>query len=227
MSTPDERKKRMRWLLFGILVIALGTLAWMHRHDLSKQALLETVNALHPAVFIAAFLVLPLLGAPISVFLVAAGIRFGLPLGSAITCGCIVFHHLVGYRIAHGSLRHRVHAWLERSGRKMPSIKMENRIWWTALFAAISGPPYAAKLYLLALTDVPFRIYLLVGAPIYMILSTPLIAAGGALGKINAVWISLIGISVACLVALTRYLKRRFSSAPVEETDQPDKLPRA
>ena len=99
-----------------ILVVGLAVFAWLHRDQLTREALMEYGKQLNPVVFVALFIILPLLGVPVSVFLVLLGIRFGFPVGMAITAAVMMIHHGIAYRIGHGGFREGFRAWLDRKG---------------------------------------------------------------------------------------------------------------
>lgn len=203
----------------AVAVMAIALAAWylvVHRDELNREALVAHGRALPAGWFMAAFLVLPLLGFPISVFLLLAGVRFGLGGGMAVSAAGILFHHVAAYRLAHGLFRDRLRRRLERAGRAVPPIKPGHRAWLTALFAALHGPPYIAKLYLWALTDVPFRIYVWVGAPVYILFCLVPVGAGSAVMNWNPAWIyGLAGVSVV-FVAAGFWLKGKFGDRLAE-----------
>lgn len=217
MNFPERLRRHRGKIAIGLLAVAAG--AWFlhtHRGELTREAILAYGKALPAGWFIAAFLVLPLAGFPVSIFLVLAGIRFGLGGGMAVAAGCTLFHHFAVYRLTHGLFRDRLRQRLERADYAIPPIGTKRRVWFTALFAAIHGPPYAAKLYLLALTDIPFRIYLWVGAPVYILFNLIPVGAGSAVMQFDAKWIyTLVGVSVALLLA-GYWLRRRFGAAARE-----------
>lgn len=201
---PRETLKRHRGkVAAGVLAIALA--AWyavVHRDDLNREALAAYGKDLPAGWFMAAFLVLPLAGFPVSVFLLLAGVRFGLGGGMAVSAAGILFHHVAAYRLTHGLFRDRLRRRLEHAGHAVPPIKPGHRAWLTALFAALHGPPYIAKLYLWALTDVPFRIYLGVGAPVYILFCLVPVGAGSAVVDFNPAWLyGLVAVSVLLLAA--------------------------
>lgn len=215
MKLP-ENLRRHPWK-FGTALILLVTAAWFfhaHRGELSRESVMAHGLALPAGGFIAAFLVLPLLGFPVSILLVLAGIRFGLGGGMALAAGGMLFHHFAAFRLAHGGFRQRVSERLKRAGYSIPAIKTGHRAWFTALFAAIHGPPYAAKLYLLALTDIPFRIYLCVGAPVYILFCLIPVGAGSALMSFDATWIYLILAISSLLIFAGHLLRKRFGKNP-------------
>ena len=204
------RKHRGK-LVTAVLLLALaGWFAWVHRENLTRENLVARGQELHAAWFIAAFFILPVLGFPVSILLFLAGVRFGLGGGMALAAGGTIFHHFAAYHIAHGWFRDGVRRRLENAGRKIPPLKEGKAVWVTALFAAIHGPPYAAKLYLLAMTDVPLRIYVWVGAPIYILFCLVPVGAGSAVMDFNPKWLyALTIISVAFLLG-GWWLKRRY-----------------
>ncbi len=216
--TPLERLRRHRGkivLLLGMALLA-GWFAYIHRADLSRETLIAYGEGLPAITFTAAFLILPLLGFPLGIFLVLAGVRFGFAGGMAISSVAIIFHHVAAFRIAHGWFRDPVRHWLDRAGYAIPPIRQKHRTGFTALTAIVRGPPFFAKLYLLALTDIPFRIYFLVGVPIYILFSLVPVGAGAALMNFDPTWISvLIGIATLLLLA-GLWLRRRYAGKLTE-----------
>ena len=164
-----EQLRRHPWKT-AIVLLGMTVGAWIfftYRENLSRSVLIEFGRGLPAAWLIVLFLLLPLLGFPISVFLVVVGIRFGFAAGMAVAVVVVFLHNLAAYHLVHRLFRTAVRRFMERVGYAIPSIGKDHRAWFTAMFAAIHGPPYTVKLYLLALTDIPFRIYFWVGAPVY------------------------------------------------------------
>ena len=214
METVNEARRLGRYR--GKLALALLGLAaawwflYSHRHELKRETLVAYGNRLHGPWFLAAFFILPLAGFPLSILLLLAGMRFGLWGGMVASAAAVAFHNFAAFRIAHGLFRDRVRERMERAGYGIPPIDPKHRIWFTALFAAIHGPPYAAKLYLLALTDVPFRIYFWIGAPIYIAFCLIPVGAGSAVTDFNAKWLYILIGASALLLAGGYLLKRRL-----------------
>jgi len=213
--TTAERWRHHRGKI-AIAIVALAGVAWFliaHRGELNRETLVAYGKSLHATSFILAFLVLPLVGFPLSIFLFLAGVRFGVVGGMLISGVGVFFHHFAAFRLAHGLFRARVRHRLRRAGHNIPSIKKEHRAWFTALFAALHGPPYAAKLYLLALTDLPFRFYFWVGAPVYIAFCIIPVGAGSAVMNFNPKWIYILVGATALLLLAGYWLRHRFGSA--------------
>jgi hypothetical protein len=79
------------------------------------------------------------------------------------------------------------------------------------LFTAIHGPPYFAKLYLLALTDLSFRTYFLVGSLVYVIFCAIPVAAGSAVTTLSMGWISIAIGGIALVTLLGYWLRHRMA----------------
>lgn len=202
------------WKIFALAAVA-ALLVWFlytHRESLTKDEIIAYGKGLPAVLFIIAFLILPLTGFPLSILLVLAGIRFGLGWGMALTTICIFFHHVAAYWISHSYLNVRLRRLAERRGYKVPTVKQGNQVWFTVLFASVHGPPYAFKLYLLALTDIPFRIYCHVGATVYILFCLIPVGAAAAAVHIDVTWI-YIGVAVLSAgVLLARYLRKKKAS---------------
>jgi uncharacterized membrane protein YdjX (TVP38/TMEM64 family) len=207
---------RRHWVKITPLLAAAALASWFayaHREGLNRETLIVYGRGLPVGWFLAAFLVFPLTGFPVSIFLFLAGIRFGLGGGMAVSAGAVAFHHVAAFYLAHGSFRDPVRHRLERAGYGIPAIRPGRRAWYTMLFAAIHGPPYAAKLYLLALTDVPFHIYFWAGAPVYVLFCLLPVGAGTALRTFDPTGLYLLAALAAALLAAGFWLRKRPGGA--------------
>ncbi len=207
-----HRLRRHPWKTAAILLTAAALigLAIANRDELDRESVIAYGKSLPPLLFIAAFALLPLAGFPISILLVLTGIRFGFDWGMLIATTGVFFHNFAAYHLTHGWFREPLRHRLARHGYRLPDIRPGHRIWFTALFAAIHGPPYAAKLYLLALTDIPFRIYFWVGAPVYAVFCILPVGAGSAAVDVDPFWISVIVAAAALLLLAGWWLQRHF-----------------
>ncbi len=213
MPLRDQlRRHRGKITLFLAAAALAGWFAYIHRGDLNRETLMAFGQSLPAGWFIAAFFVLPLVGFPVSLFLLLTGIRFGLGPGMALSSAAVIFHHLAAFLLAHGWFRNPVRHRLERAGYAIPPIRAGHRAWFMLVFAAVRGPPYIAKLYLIALTDVPFRIYFGIGVPVAILFCLVPVGAGTALMSFDPTLISAL-IALATTLLLAGYwLSRRWRS---------------
>jgi len=200
-----------RWkIVIGLLVAtAIGFLVYFNRESLTKDSIVAFGQSLPAGLLILAFLILPLLGFPLSVFLILAGLRFGLVWGMVVTTVCIFFHHYAGYWIAHSYLRSRILRYAKRKDHKVPKVGEDSPVWFTVLFASVHGPPYTFKLYLLALTEVPFKIFCYVGAPVYIAFCFLPVGAAAAAVHMDVTWI-YVAVAVISVAAIGwKYWRKR------------------
>lgn len=207
--------KRHPWrVVFALLLTALAGVGVYHlSQEWTREELVAEGRKIPGWIFIAAFMVLPLLGFPISIFLLLIGIRFGLGWGLLITTVGIFWHNVAAYWIAHGLFRDRVRDWFKRKGYEIPPVSKKHQGWFTALFAAVHGPPYFVKLYVLALTDIPLRTYVWFGATTYLLFAIPPLAFGHAFTDMGMGWLAVIVLIGVGTMVIGRWVKKRYDPA--------------
>lgn len=207
----DLRRHPRKLVLLLLLVMILGWLAFTQREYLTLEMLIDYGRALSPAWLLVGFILLPLAGVPVSIFMVLAGVRFGFWGGMGVTLLAMFLHHLLAYYVIQTWLRERVKASLVRAGYPVPDLKKNNQLWFTLLFAVFWGPPYIVKVYSLALTNLPFRIYSGATLPVYLLLGAVKVGAGSAVILLDPTGIYLI-IGLMILLALaTRWIGKRHA----------------
>jgi uncharacterized membrane protein YdjX (TVP38/TMEM64 family) len=199
-----------------LLALAVASVYLLHPEWFSRERLLGLGRGMPAGWLLAAFFVLPATGFPISIFLLVAGMRFGFLGGMGWTAAAVIFHHVLVYCLAHGWMRPKVERWLTKSEYKIPVIEQHRRIGWTVFFAAAQGPPYALKLYLLALTDMPFRIYAGAGAPVYVLFCAVPVGIGSSVWSVNPLWVyvamGVIALSFWSICKVRRQIAKKAGS---------------
>jgi uncharacterized membrane protein YdjX (TVP38/TMEM64 family) len=163
-----------------------------------------------PGLFVALMAFLPCIGFPIIIFLVLAGVKFGLVGGILIAAITLPVHLLVSFFLGHSVLRPRLERLLRKQSYTLPEIPQTRVVPFLVLFVGIPSLPYAMKNYLLALADVPFRYYFGVSLSVNLLLSLPIIGLGEAAAELN-LWLLLLFVAILLLgyFAILR-LKRQF-----------------
>jgi uncharacterized membrane protein YdjX (TVP38/TMEM64 family) len=163
--------------------------------------------------FFLAMAVLPAIGIPLTPFLLVAGATFGVAVGLIGSVVAIAINLCIGYAIAHSKLRPRVTALFERFDYKVPNFTAGGRAAWRFSFAVKVAPalPAVAKMYLLAVTAVPFPIYFIVSLLITSVFAVAWIVLGGSLvaHDLNHATIAAIVIAVLVVIALIWWRRRR------------------
>jgi uncharacterized membrane protein YdjX (TVP38/TMEM64 family) len=148
-----------------------------------------------PFLFVALMALLPCIGFPIVIFLVLAGVKFGLAGGILVAAMTLPVHLLVSFFLGHSVLRPRLESLLQKQDYSLPEIPQTKVVPFLILFVGIPSLPYAAKNYLLALADIPFRYYFAVSLPVNVLLSVPVIGLGEAAAKTN-LWLLLLFVVI-------------------------------
>ena len=213
-----RHKARTLSILLGLVTI--GILLYVYRGNLNRESLKAFSEDLPVYLVLAAFLILPLCGVPIRIMLVLVGFRFGFLGGWILAAFGLLFHNFAAYFIARGTFREGVRTFLKDSGYAVPSIPPKHRIWFTAVIAAVPGPPYFTKLYLLALTDLPLRIYAGVGAPIYIGLGFVPIGVGSAVTDFDMKWVYLLTAGFVLTTLAGLWLKKHYSAERMLKTGE-------
>jgi hypothetical protein len=97
----------------------------------------------------------------------------------------------------------------DRKGHKVPKVGEDSPIWFTILFTSVHGPPYTFKLYLLALTDVPFKIFCYVGAPVYIAFCFLPVGAAAAAVHMDVTWLYVAVAVISAGAIAWKYWKKR------------------
>ena len=162
-----------------------------------------------PRLFLVLMILLPLVGFPISPFLLLVGVKFGTYWGLAVTAGVFAGHLIVSYVLTHSLLRPFLWKVLAKTRYELPEIHHHRRVPFSLIFMAVPGLPYAVKNYALAMLNVPFRIYLPIAWGANLLLAVPFVGLGHSIianPKLAWVFVALLGLGY--LLALK--LRRRF-----------------
>lgn len=121
-------------------------------------------NKLNGVVAFALLTVLPLLGFPVSVLHITAGIKFGVVRGILLVALSILIQLLVSYGLVHWRRKY-----FERKFKDVRKQIPEGAHSPITLFTLLlPGVPYFAKNYVLPVIGVPLRIYLMWALPIHI-----------------------------------------------------------
>ncbi|MES2923117.1 MAG: hypothetical protein V4819_16290 [Verrucomicrobiota bacterium] len=204
---------KRHWLKLLVVLIAVAVAWWLlaRQGGVSKEEIMAYGRGLPAFWFAAAFLALPLAGFPITPFLLLSGVRFGFVGGMALVSAEIFLHNLIAYHLVHGRLRKRVRQRLTKKGYSIPTPARSNQVWFTTLFVGVQGPPYAVKLYLLALTDIRLRVHLWIAVPIYVLFSAIPVGAGSSAIAVNPLWLYGAIFAMTGVAFLGRWLRKRYA----------------
>ena len=184
------------------------------------QEFLSLVEALPLAGLLAAQVLLPLLGVPISPLWIATGINAGAGWGGLLSAGALALNQTLGYWLARRWLRQPIEAWLRARGKSAPQIPEAEEPLWILLLRVTPGVPLFVQNYLLGLAQVRFGRYLAISFPAQLAYAVAFVALGQALKDSN-VWRGMLAVSglvavAVAVVLIRRHLERKLRP-PVQE----------
>lgn len=158
-------------LRIGLVALALLALFVALVTRFGWGELKDQLAALDPALAILAMATLPLFGFSIAVVYVVAGLKFGFWLGGAVIAGITAVHLVASHWIARSLLRKPLQRVLARYQRHLPVFPASEEASVALMVALVPGPPYFARNYLLALTNIPLWRYFWICLPVYTLRS--------------------------------------------------------
>lgn len=228
MSTLGPGKKHrlpvVKLAIAGLIVVVLVVLAMrgVDMRELGRRAVglmdqgLDLIRAAGPLAFFSAVAVLPAIGAPLSVFSLAAGEAFAarLTMTGVIACtlAAIAVNLALTYWLARYALRPVLMRLVARYGYSVPRVTPDNALTVALVVRLTPGPPFFFQGYLLGCAEMPFRLYMIVSWLAVLPWTLAFVILGkaareGNFGKIA----TAIGLLVATIVAV-QLLRRKYAN---------------
>lgn len=161
--------KRGRWWLAGLALVAVTAVVILGvRSDFELTAFAERLAALNTIAVLALMATLPIAGFSVAIVYLVAGAKFGPVLGGVVVAGATAVHLLATYWISRTMLRGPIERFLKKRKHELPHVPEGENVSVAAMAVLVPGIPYFARNYLLALTDVPLRVYFWVCLPLYV-----------------------------------------------------------
>jgi uncharacterized membrane protein YdjX (TVP38/TMEM64 family) len=222
-GVTSRHMKRLLRILSAVSVVTL--VAYLYSQGLLTQENLKLAGVAMPTwLFLPAYMILPLLGFPISIVLLASGLKYGFALSVAIAAVGMGFHTFSAWYIAHGYFRKPLQTWLSGTRFDLPVIPDRHQTWFTSLFVIVPGLPYSVKLYSLALTNLPFRRYLPIVWCLHVANSVVFIGLGAAAGELNAGLMAGLAVLAVAMIVVTNRLKRFAAQDTTRDTSVHDRM---
>jgi uncharacterized membrane protein YdjX (TVP38/TMEM64 family) len=196
----------------GAVACGILLLYGLIRLDLISQAT-ALVNKNTPALlFFALMLTLPMVGAPLSLFIFVLGVKYGIIYGVLLLEIIMPLHILISYALAR-IVRHPLSRFLvNRLGYRIPEIPQNREFLFSFLFLAVPVLPYAAKNYVLPLSGVRFRYCFWLNWLVQGTISIPFVILGKSAADMNlAVFGGTLAV-LAALLLLLRWMRRWYES---------------
>ena len=203
-----------RKILAAILLCGVGALLALTVDFHEARHWIEGVNS---AWFFVLLALLPIVGFPLSILQIIAGVKFGFWTGMSVTAVAMSVHLLGSHWVASGFLKDPVSRLLARTRFKLPQVHGNEQSVLAFLVPFLPGS-YTAKNYLMVLGGVSLRTLLCVCLPVYAVRASSGIFLGGASGHLTPwlIVLLILGKIVAVVVTIwiIKHYRHRFVNCP-------------
>ena len=191
-------------IVTGVLLVAVALAVLYHFIDADKVH--DYAQRLNPFAAFGLLCVLPLVGFPVNVLHVAAGIRFGFVLGMGLVALSILFQLLASYAI--------VHLWpnlfakrLAKVRAKIPPAAHGTVCLFTLL---LPGVPFVLQNYTLPLIGVPLRTYLSRCLPLHTARAVLTVGLGQQSGHFTPIGVAALVLYWVLVLAASWWTYQRL-----------------
>ena len=182
----------------------------------------EWSRTVGPLPFFAAMALLPVVGFPVMVFSLSAGVLFVSQIGLGwVIAGVLLslgINISLTYWLARYALRPLLEGLIRKLGYGLPQVAKEDHLSLTLLCRITPGPPFFVQNYLLGLAKVPFWTYLWVSWAISATYSVAMVVFGDSLMQGSG---KVVFFAVSIFVAITvgiKWVRRRYARKKAEAT---------
>lgn len=216
LGLPPLKLSELPWGRIVSALLVLGVLGALLYSQIDVHEVHRQAARLPAAAAFALLTVLPLVGFPASLLHIAAGIRFGAPLGLALVSLSIALQLLASYAIVHRWRdRFERSRWLAKVRQRVPKGAHASICIFTVL---LPGAPFAAVNYVLPLLGVPLRIYLLCCLPLHTLRSTITVVFGDQSDELTPARLAALAAYAVLILGASwwmfRRLRRQFEGRP-------------
>lgn len=205
----DRRKVYRIAAAAGIFGLLAALLYWLLKDEAAALMAYAADEQTHPFLFIALYALLPMIGFPISAFLVLLGVKFGSWLGVLIMFGGIPIHLLAALLVSHSFLRTQLRRFFEKMNYRLPAVPSDRQVWFGVAFMAVPGLSYTLKNYILALSGISRRIFFLCGFLVQGIMGVPLVVAGDAAADKSLMLVAAIVMALLLIYGIFYRIRKR------------------
>lgn len=187
------------WFLYQWLGLDTEmVLAWVDQ-------MIEFARKTNPGVFVAIVTICPLIGFPVTPFLLAAAPIYGKVMGMVWAMTGLSISTVVGYWIGGYGFRDRVESLILKRMGKMPSIPREHTKRVIIMFRMTPGFPLFIQNYILGFVRVPFFEFCWLSFLLLLIQATGYVIFGGAIFE-GSIGLAVLGLSLLIVVAIASKL---------------------
>ncbi len=210
MRRTEQQGNGLHYPVLGLLLlgaIVLGLFLW-------DPGLVQDIHGFlrHNTpvpLFLALFVLLPLLGFPVSLLFILTGARLGVAWGLTAMALVIPLHLACMFGIAR-LLRQWLTRLLKNRNISLPRMPETGRATWIIVFSLVPGLSYTIKNYLLPLVGTRPKETFAIVWPVQVVQSAPLVLVGGSVSSGSLAPLASGVLLLAALLALLPKIVRKL-----------------
>jgi uncharacterized membrane protein YdjX (TVP38/TMEM64 family) len=215
-SPTRRRRKRLPaladlpWRRIATTAVVVALVLAVFYRSVDMEAVHDEAARLPGAIAFLLLVLLPLIGFPASLLHVAAGIRFGGPLGYGLVVASIALQLIASYWIVRvWRKRFEKARWLQRVRERIPKGAHASVCAFTVL---LPGAPYAVINYTLPLLGVPLRTLLLCALPLHALRATITVAFGDQSAHLTGTRLGVLAAYAVLILGASAWVYHRLQS---------------
>lgn len=211
-----KHKYKILIVLAALSVIAAAVYILI-KYDLFHQVT-ALINEKTPAeLFIPMMVFLPLVGVPLTFFLLLLGIKFGVLSGLFLLEVIIPVQILIAYFLAIG-VRNPIESYLvKRKNYQIPEVPEDKAFIFSFFTLTFPVFPYSVKLYLLPLAGVKFRYCFWLNWAIQGTMCIPFVLLGRSAADLNAAMFGVTMLVIIAMFIFLRWAKKQYVALQKEK----------
>lgn len=214
-----SKVKMLVGLAFAGLALG-GGVVWQFREEIQGidlRGMVDWVASFGPVPFFLAMAILPSFWAPVSPFLLLAGVLYDLPVAIGGSGVALALNMALSWFLAGKLFRPVFERLVHRFGYSVPEMTHKSMISVAVLLRITPGLPFPLQNYLLGLARMPFAWYMLVSVPLTLLMASSIIIFGDAILKGNTMVVMLaVSLFIVLSVAI-RQLRARLKRNSMSE----------
>jgi uncharacterized membrane protein YdjX (TVP38/TMEM64 family) len=193
------------WKAVALVIALCVGFALLYR-QIDIDAVHAYAGRLNGGIAFALLVVLPLVGFPVSVLHVVAGMRFGTGMGMTLVALSIVLQLLASYGL--------VYLFQDKFARRLKNVRQRiprGAHGATCLFTMLlPGVPYFAKNYVLPLLGIPLSTYLAICVPVHILRSAVAVMFGDKSDDLTPGRIAALVVYLIVMLVTSWWLLKRL-----------------
>jgi uncharacterized membrane protein YdjX (TVP38/TMEM64 family) len=204
------RLAELPWGKIASFALIIGTISALVYSRVDIESVHQRAADFNGVLAFSLLVVLPLVGFPASLLHIAAGIRFGAPVGLALVSLSILIQIVISHSVVRiWRKRFERARWVKKIRERIPDGAHASVCGFTVL---LPGVPYAAVNYILPIVGVPLRTFILCAWPLHTLRSTVTVVFGDQSAHLTATRLVVLIAYALMILGASWWTYRRLQS---------------